>query len=219
MSITVNTSSTNSRFTTLESVKNDLGITDPSQDAYLDNLILEAGDFIRTFTGREFARETVTETLPKRSHNPRLMVSRTPIRNIVSIQDDGSTVASTSYEVEDSEAGIIFRENGWRDTTQYRHWISPYPSRSGRKDYKVEYEAGFAMPGSTDRDLPYDVERAAREIVTQTFLEAGQSGNVKSEAVGEASIAYAGPANSLAIPKSAEARLEPWVRADLHLNS
>ena len=219
MSITVNTASTNIRFTTLGGVKNDLGIGSTDQDSYLDGLILEASDFIRTFTNREFARETVTEKLPKRFASPRLMVSRTPVRTVLFIEHNGSSVSSTSYEIEDRDAGIIWREDRFHDTAIYNHYISRYPSRFGRKDYKVKYEAGYKMPGSTDRDLPYDLERAAREIVTQTFLESDINKNVVREDVGEARIDYANPVNQLAIPKAAEDRLRPWVRAEVHINS
>lgn len=220
MTITVSVASTNTNFTTLDRVKKDLDSTgSTANDGYLQELIKEASDYIRTYTGREFARETVTEKLPKKGDAPRLMVSRTPLHSISFIEYDGSSVSSTSYEIEDSEAGIIWREEGFRDTSLYRQFISVYPRRFGRKDFKIKYEAGYKMPGSTDRDLPYDLERAAREIVTHTFNEAERNKNVTREEVGEASISYSDPADALAIPTSAQDRLERWTRADIHINS
>lgn len=191
MSITVVSSAASEDFTTLARVKEALEISSTADDAFLSTLIVEASDLISQYTGRRWPRETVEEKLGA-SGTPSLMLSRTPVQSVDWVQLDGSSVASTSYEIEDADAGILFREDGWQDTRFSRAAITLHPtSRYKRKDLTVRYEAGYVMPGEGGRDLPWDVEKIAVAIVRDWYFSRDTDPNVKAESIGDVSVNYA----------------------------
>lgn len=209
MGITVNSSASLVDFTELATVKNELNINSTDDDELLADLILQASDFIRQETGRTFARETVTETVTG-DGGALLVLERTPVQSIAFIEEDGSSVASTSYVLEDPDAGLVFRENGWTNGAITTHAITRRPTRHGSRNYEVKYTGGWNMPGSTGRDLPYDLERAAIDFVKTHYLRRQGDPGVTQEAIGEARIS-----RNPGIPSSVESVLRKYRRVDL----
>ena len=216
MTITVNTASTASRLTTVQRLAEQLGNTNLEDDKLLEKLIDSASALIVSYTGRTFAREVVTETLGAHGQGQtRLVLSRTPINSITSITKNGSSIQSTSYEIEDAEAGFVWREHGWRDTTLYRQWITPIDSRFQRKDYAVTYDAGYYLPGSTARNLPEEIEFACLEIAKSWFLDKDSNRNIKRERIGDAWIERYDADQIGAIPQAVASVLDQYRRIDL----
>lgn len=213
MSLTVVSESTNSNLTRLETVKRELSIssTDYSSDKLLWDMIGQASDYIRDYTDRDFHLKTLDETMPSKGGNY-LVLTHTPIKTINYIELDGSSIASTLYEVDDPEAGVVWKEGGFDHTVITRNFITAEPTRYGRRDWKVRYQAGYNLPGSTGRDLPRNVERACIEIVKSWYSRRQQDGSVRREEVGDAVVEYFEDSISMAAPKNALDLLAPYRR-------
>jgi hypothetical protein len=188
MTITVNTAAPHKRLTSLPAVKRELDLsTTIDNDKLLEDLIEQASDFIHDYCDKEFARETVTETIQSRG-GPILMTARTPIQSITYIELDGSSVSSTAYEIDDADAGMIWKEDGFSNTIITDSIINEYPTKHGRRNWAVKYVAGYVLPNSTQgaRTLPYDLERACINIVKSWFLDRKADPNLRYQKIGDA---------------------------------
>jgi len=216
MSITVNTSAPHRELTLIEVVKSELGITGSSHDGLLANYIKRASDFIVSHTGREFVRETVTELLPAKGSRF-MTLSRRPIVSITQVKLDGSTISSTTYSIDDANAGIVFREDRWTNTGITTSFITTRPSGDGRRDWSIKYVAGYITPGSTEGEsnLPSDIEFACAEIVKAWYLSRTENANIKRQRVGDASEEKFDITESRGIPPIALSVLDKWRSVDL----
>ena len=215
MPITVNTAADDQRLTTLSRVKLELGISNNDSDQLLNGYIKQASDLITRYTGRVFAEETVTETLPSNG-DPILVLERTPISSVTQIKYDGSTVSSTEYLIQDPEAGILFKENGWTSTILYVSHITRWPTRFGKYDWSVQYVAGYKLPNSSAPDLPEDVERACLDTVKAWYHDREENPNVVSQKTGDASeTRFKSADGSAGVPPVTLKMLERWRRVDI----
>lgn len=175
-------------FTTLDNVKTYLGIIDECQDEKINMGIQYAGDFIRRFTGRVFAQETVIETI-RGFGTHYLPLSRYPITNIASVMLRGEVI--TDYEISDPSAGLLFRKNGWEWSAASYNGISNDPiPHSESYEYSIQYTGGYCMPcaeGCT-RNFPYDLEQAAIELI-QMYMDQTPM-NISQVKVGDYSVSY-----------------------------
>lgn len=222
MTVTVTSAAPTNKLTTLELVKRELAITSNTDDKLIWDYIQQASDFITQYTGRKFARENITETLAARG-SPSLVLERTPVVSITSValktSTASSTISSTKYDIQDSDAGVIFKEDGWTATTLYILDIERTPTRFGKLDWTIIYVSGYITPGSTqgDRTLPYDVERACVDIVKSWYLRRSFDPNVKSQRTGDASeTLFESQQGTVGIPPSSLSVLDRWKRADIY---
>ena len=189
MALTVTTSASSVRLTSLEYVKAELDITDTVQDLELRRIINQASSFIPSYCNQIFARETLTETLGAAGDNI-LILERTPIVTINQITFDGTTIGSTTYEIDDPKAGFLFREIGWQGTQIWRHDITLQPTHRTRKKWSVGYTAGYHCHGTTENNgnatIPEDIERAATDLVKSWHLSRSENPNIKSQRTGDA---------------------------------
>jgi len=128
------------------------------------------------------------------------MLSRVPIRGVTGIYDSTSTGAtnySTQIRVEDAEAGLLSRDEGFAWTNLGTDSISDgvTPNAETRPWY-ITYEAGYSLAGtsstvggstSTGRTLPEDIEMGVIEKVRQLY---GGTAGITSKRVGDLSITY-----------------------------
>lgn len=220
MTLTVNTSSPHKLLTSLTAVKRELGIsTSLENDKLLWDLIGQASGFIHDFCDKEFAREVVTETLPSRG-GPILMTARVPIQSIEYIELDGSSVSSTSYEIDDAEAGMIWKEDGFTHTIITDSLANEYPTRYGRRDWTVKYTAGYILPESTQgaRTLPHDLERACINIVKSWFLDRKADPNLRYQKIGDAAEARFDNIEAVGLSPTTLGILNRYRRFDLNRN-
>lgn len=224
MAITVTSTATTKLLTELETVKRELGITDNTSDKFLWDLIHQATDFIVTYCGRQFARETVTETKQALyPQQPWMVLTRTPIISISGVSFNGSTVSSTTYTIEDPDAGLVFRETGWTTTQIYDFAIERQPTNWGRKEWSFTYTAGYICPGSTvsDRTLPYDLERACIDLIKWRYNQQGDfNPGIKRQRTGDASEEYFGPTSDdgTFIPPTVSSILDRYRRVFVTMN-
>ena len=217
MAITVTSAATSSKLTTLAAAKVELNITSTAYDSRLNSLIQQASDIITRYTGRTFARQTYTETLASNG-GPVLILENTPIVSISLVTDDGTTVSSTTYSIENRDAGLLFNPSGWRNTMLYVSNIEGFALgvNYGKRSWSVSYTAGYKLPGSTSAStgptLPTDVERACLEIVKGSYLRLGADPAVKSQRTGEAWETLFDIEKTQGLPPATAALLAPWVR-------
>jgi hypothetical protein len=180
--------------TTLDTVKNKLGITVLTDDKLLTQLIHEASAQIETITGRFFPQERVKETLPGQGLK-RLMLSRLPIDTVHSVNYNSDTI--DDYTVEDKEKGFLYRDAGWIWTTGV--WWGVVAHRiPGEEDQKFEinYTGGYVTPqmvvddNQLTRDLPYDIEKACIQLVKEAYIQRDRDESVESERIGDYSVKY-----------------------------
>lgn len=189
MGVTVKTASDYRDLTTIDEVKLGLDVTGSDDDEWLASLIHGASAAIEQYTNRIFARQTYIETVAGSDH-PKLLLSHTPIQSITSITCDSEPIVD--YDIEDADAGVLHRDVGWLRTA----WVGWEVERrvvplTDELNHTVEYEAGYLLPGQTDRNLPYDVEQACVITVMHWYRrERRGGGDVQSKKVGDLSVTY-----------------------------
>lgn len=193
--------------TQLQTVKDELGITDESKDGRLERLIHVATDLAEGECGRVFFYEAAITEKVASSGSPHIVVGKVPIVSITSITELGTALTSDDYEalVDSStrraDSGIIVRKAGetalgqWPWTAARRPDIvqDKLPGTESR-GITVVYAGGFVTPeqAASDgwagpaRSLPYDLEQAIIELVVSLYRSAGQDRNVSLEQVTDA---------------------------------
>jgi hypothetical protein len=190
MTVTVQTPATEDKFTTLVRTKRELAIDDSStaDDLFLIDLIAEASAEIESFCNRRFPKEVIVEKLGS-AGLPTLALSRTPVLEVDQVLFDCTTLGSTQFNIQDANAGILYKETRWQDTSFVTWNIEPYESGNRAELWEVHYKAGYVMPstGSTEaRTLPRDLERACLEIVKSRYYARGRDPAIKAQFIEEA---------------------------------
>jgi hypothetical protein len=209
--LTVCTSTTQDDLVFLEDVQELLNA--PSSDeAYLARLITRTSKWAETYVGFPLLAQTYVESVPGTGLKS-LLLARTPIRSIAKIiegsssTEDGTILDSTSYYVEDADAGIIRRDSGFTWAPQVSGGIADaIVPGSETRNFFVEYEAGYLFPGdeTTGPDIPPDIQQAVIEKVAQLYERSGQ---VASKRLGDYSVNYRTDG-----PDGPAQLLDPYVR-------
>ncbi|MDD5366925.1 MAG: phage head-tail connector protein [Gallionellaceae bacterium] len=164
MSVTYVTHPSQTALTTLRRVKVELGLdlSTNSHDELLTALVADASDAIGSYCGRAFPRAELTETLPG-TGRLRLILPRTPLKAITSIVYADSTLGSTSYSIEDEDAGFVYREDGfyWTPLEDASQLVPHYTPSLETQEYAVTYVGGYLLPEDT-------VTAATLSILTST---------------------------------------------------
>ena len=146
-------------FTTLDALKEELGVADTSQDARLTRLIKGVSSLIETFCGRRLAAQDVTERLSGYGRM-RLTLAVYPINSVASVTVDGVAVLASDYEIL-SEQGQLHRQAGWPwEPGQIPDLTGDPDVLSNRLNVVVTYNGGYKLPGDVARNLPDDLELA-----------------------------------------------------------
>lgn len=209
----INTESTEPNLTTLQAVQEQVSVETTDEDMVL-RLITRASRWAETYIGFPLRCRTYGETVPG-TGGRNLMLTAIPVRAVTLIMDSTSTGTAndltTSIRIEDAEAGLLSRDEGfaWTPGLQQNIVANPLPGSDIRPWYVV-YEAGYVLGGksstgggttSTGETLPGDIQQAVIEKVKE--WHGGESG-VVSKKVGELQIQYKdvaqGPAESLLEP-------------------
>jgi Phage gp6-like head-tail connector protein len=191
--LTVIEESTDRNLTRLDTVKTELGITHGKSDEKLEDLIAQASDVVARYCNRVFALETVVETFRTDPHGTQgFTLSRYPVVDIFSINENGTTLDADDYEA-DLESGIVERLQSDR--------VLRWPA--GKT--VITYSSGYDLPDG----LPEDIERATIELVKQYYASGDRDPLVRSEVVeGAGSTDYFASPNTGFTPE-VEGLLEP----------
>lgn len=166
--LTVIVPATSQALTTLNAVKAELGLSGTGDDAWLADTIARTSATIRRWCGRAFALETVRESFRLPVSTEVLSLSRWPVVSVVSVTEDGDTLAPGAFETED-DTGFVYRLTG---SNSRRDWPA------GK--IVVEYRAGYVLPGNSDRTLPEDVEAACIALCIRAFHAKGRDPALRS---------------------------------------
>ena len=216
MTVEVVTPADGTLFATLSGIKRELGITSSDNDKVLSDLLSQASDFIVRYTNRDFAKATVKETIGSNGGFI-LTVSRTPIVSITSIVfDTNTTVDSSTYRIYDADAGLIWSDNPWQDTTAHYQNIVSQPSRWLMPKYEINYVGGYGMPdvcSDEERNLPFELERACLDIVRFWYKTKDRDPSLTSKQIDTARESYStNIASTSAVPMSVQSILDFWRR-------
>lgn len=199
MTISVEAPATDYLLTTLADVKALLNIGGLEQDTLLNTLILRASAACDQYCRRVFAKEQVLETIPG-SGTARLMLERTPLVTIDQVDYEGDTIDSGEYDIERHGVGTVLRENKWT--------LNTLGNGIGNPDWEITYTAGYVLPNhSGTRNLPYDIEQGAIEVVKAWYYSRCRDGTLRTEEVVDV---WQGSYSGQAIPMAAKQLLNPW---------
>lgn len=221
MGITVSSAAASKKLITLDTFKALMGITVDTYDDVLNTLIDYASAGIVGFCGREFALETVVETLPGNG-DFKLLLSRTPVVAISAITYNGETVSASDYSLHDAEAGIVLNKYRWNDTALAARGLYGLVDQNSRENlYSITYQAGYTLASfeAGTPNLPFDIENACFEIVKSTYMARKRDPNLTSQSVPDVySAEYAGNGAGVAggfgvtVPLSAASILNQYRR-------
>lgn len=205
MAVTVTVPATTRLLTTRAACELRLRLVSGTDAALLDQLIAQVSAAIVQETGREFARETVQETIAG-SGTRLLGLTRRPVVSVSQVLEN--SVAITDWSIEDGEAGALYRQNGWvrggAGGWDVIAWSSGYllPGTPLER-YVVTYVSGYLLPSEASRTLPQDVEAAAIETVAAWYAAGERDPALEGITVGDVTERYAPPAETRAIPPRA----------------
>lgn len=152
----------------------------------------------------------------------RLVLGVAPVISLTSVTlEDGTVLDPSDYELEDSDAGLLYRGSGWPWTGVLRPGLLPNELVAGseRPSITVVYSGGWVTPaqaGSLTRTLPYDIEEAAVQTVVALYRKAGADPTVASESLGDYSVSYRGTMSPGGIiPEAVLAQLATYRRPPL----
>lgn len=207
-------------------VAEDLGIAD---SAAVQRRVTAASRAIATFLGRTLERSAAITEYPASYRRRYLLLDRTPIVSITSIEIAGTALAATEYECigANAEAGMVYRKAAeWPRTAQDVGRITPawdvYQGEASDTGVEVTYAGGYVTPGQNSLDgatyptvtLPEDIQEAARIVAASLYRNRGADAMIQSESIGSYSVSYfAEKANAATvIPPTAQALLAPYKR-------
>lgn len=177
--------------TTVAKFKVNMGITKDDNDEIIEDMIAAASDFVVRYTGRDFALQTVRESLPGKG-TVELILSLTPLLTLEEVTLRGQLF--DDCRILDREGGYITRRGGFISTAIPYNTIDQHPSYQHNLDWEVTYQGGYVLPGwdasQGKRTLPYDLERAVIEMVKSQFQTRGMDGTMKSYRIGDTSIVW-----------------------------
>ncbi len=190
--LTVRTSSTGDGLTTVDALKQHLGLTTTSEDEKLADAILAASAAVATYIGYYPLRQSYRETVAGYGSRT-LMVSRTPLTTITTMYygSTGLVVDATEYVIDNAEAGLIVRDLGfpWSAGVEWDLDSHVVPG-SERKSFIIDYTAGWVFTTDADRTLPHDLEHAALEGAKSLYLGRARDGDIAAKTVGDLSVTY-----------------------------
>lgn len=204
------TPAVDTKLTTRDIVKEELGITGTSEDQLIDRLIDQASDFIVSFTGRWFVKETVKETIPAYGFHY-LRLTRTPVVSLTSVKFSGYDIDPSSVLIYDAKAGILYKKDGPFTSTQYLvHDVETRLAGYGNPLWEFVYTAGYDPPSvaSPSDPMPMDIVRACTDIVKWYYRSKRTDPSVVKRTLGEASETRM----QFSVPPTITLMLEQWRR-------
>jgi len=196
--------------TTIDLVSKALNLTNDElleNKQYIDLLIKGASNYIEQYTGRVYNYSDVIEKLPGNGQL-NIYVSVRPIKELVEIKIFDTVIDPSLYEIDNPNTGSIYKETVWVDYTKYHGYIEKQPAMS-KHAYTITYKAGYYMPGSNQRDFPYDLEIACIELVKHLYHSKDRNYLVSREVIGDAQRTFA-TIGSVGVPDMVTEILDKW---------
>lgn len=202
-SLTVTSVASSYDLTDLDTVKEELGITNDSEDAKLQRWITQASKTAAKYCKRVLLQETVSETFRADRLYPRsetvgfLSLSRYPVASITSVTEDSTALESSAYSLDAAE-GFLNRLSG----NSPCDW-------SFCESIVVVYVAGYAADA-----IPEDLEAAVISMVRDLRSDTTRDPNlIEQEIEGVARYRWGATSDAKAVlPVEISGLLDPYVR-------
>jgi hypothetical protein len=175
--------------TTLQRVKDRLGLTSAGFDALLERLIDASTDFIESHCGRRFKESTYSNEmcLMESDGGRMLMLKQSPVSALSALQyrlgtpDNPSWTAYLASEFElvgDGSSGLVRIYSG-----------VPKGTNNIRASYTAGYKIDFTNPYTATHTLPFDLSDLCERLIVKAFKKREAVGK-QSESAGEASVVW-----------------------------
>lgn len=176
--------------TTLQRVKDRMGITSNGFDSLLERLIDSATDLIESYCTRRFKTATyANEVCGVESEGGRMvMLKHSPVTALASLEYRAGTpdnpfwtaFLASDYElVGDGSSGLVRIYGG-----------VPLGTNNVRVNYTAGYKINFASPYDlAQHTLPFDLSDACERLIVKSFKKREGAGK-QSESAGEASTVW-----------------------------
>lgn len=190
-----------SALTSLATMKDELGITDSSEDTRLERYINAASRMIASFCARTFEYNAAIVEKRAGRGDVYLLLARPPVWSVASVTFDGSAVDSASYEIHDTQAGELYSLYGWLWTTNRNIGVAQDPAPGNERNlFTVTYAGGWQTPAQSPVSgvdaLPVDIEQACIALVSFLRGRRGADLSVQAESLMSYSVTYGAPAGA-----------------------
>lgn len=180
--------------TTVEEVRDRLGILGNDQNDRLTRLVNAASDYIERKLDRKLYREVITNEKVIGEGTDKIVLSRRPIVSISEIRYKDQVISSSSYEIlGDGVSGIVQSTSGGFVWTAHHVVDVSFSKVPGTElqSFEVDYTGGYYLPSdSANRNLPYDLEEACISLVISRYNSLTRDQNIKSERILSYGVTY-----------------------------
>ena len=209
--------------TTVVAVQTEIGSLTSAQKVWASSAITFASALIEQEANQHFAQQQFKETI-EGSGSSTLMLARTPVIGIPTIVTVDNEVI-VDFVVEDANAGILYRRQGWTSEISYARNITYDPlAYEQHPRFVITYVAGYHLPSFpevADTDggeigLPGNVEQACILTIKAWWHSKNRDSSVSWKQVGDLALGYRGdPAvkgeERLSLPPEARGLIKPRV--------
>lgn len=207
--------------TTIPALVAEVGTLTPAQQDWISLAIESASALIEQEANQRFAQQQFKETI-EGSGSSTLMLARTPIIGTPTIITVDNEVI-VDFVVEEADAGILYRRQGWTNEISYMRSISrdPLPYEQHPR-FVVTYVAGYYLPSFTDDivdgevALPANIEQACVLTIKAWWHKKNRDSSVSWKQVGDLALGYRGDAavkgqEPLRLPPEARGLIKPRI--------
>ena len=209
--------------TTVVAVQTEIGSLTQEQRVWASSAITFASALVEQEANQHFAEQQFKETI-EGSGSSTLMLARTPIIGLPTIITVDNEVI-VDFVVEDAEAGILYRRQGWTSEISYARNITYDPlGYEEHPRFVITYNAGYHLPSfpeaiDLDEDeiaLPGNVEQACILTVKAWWHAKNRDSTVSWKQVGDLALGYRGETavkgeEPLRLPPEARGLIKPRV--------
>lgn len=158
--------------TSLDNLKEVLGVTDNAQDALLTNLINRATDTIESYCGRRFASTAYTDEEYDGTGTRYINAKQYPITALTAYEHNSGASGTTDWNTLQNDY-IKYIDDG-QGPGQF---LYDQGFIRGIRNYRFTYTAGYTT-------IPYDLEQACLDLCTW-FYNSRKNMGLQSETLGE----------------------------------
>jgi hypothetical protein len=180
--------------TTYSTVLDEIGDIGLDDENRVLRLIGSVSSSIARYCNRSFALERLAETFDLNLRTDKLVLSRWPVVEVLSVKVNGVTLTATDWKI--GVDGVV-------------KLTAP---RSGVVE--VDYRAGYVLPDATGRTLPEDIEHAALTLINLNWSVRGRDPLLRSETV-EGIGAFQYQVGGVTMPADVASLLAPYVLPSL----
>lgn len=177
--------------TTVQRVKDFLGITVATHDTILERIINQVSDFVENYCDRTFVETAYSNELYDGTGTDKLFLKNFPISSTATftLQVRTSSQNVSNFDSIDSDLFFIDYTTGILETNGWGFYERP-------QHYRISYTAGYAFKNNAATLVTLeslnigDLEFAVWKLVANAFEMRKNTSNVQSESIGDYSVTF-----------------------------